>query len=52
MKVCLTLSVVGLAGYLSVTSFAVAGGGADPKEQAGRFSFDIPGKVSCWRFGS
>ena len=37
MKVCLTLSVVGLAGYLSVTSFAVAGGGADPKEQAGRF---------------
>jgi hypothetical protein len=29
--------VVGLAGYLSVTSFAVAGGGADPKEQAGRF---------------
>jgi hypothetical protein len=37
MKVCLTLAVVGLAGYLSVTSFVVAGGGADPKKQAGKF---------------
>src|SRR5262249_19656425 len=37
MKVCLTLSVVGLAGYLTMTSFAAAGGGADPKEKAGRF---------------
>ena len=37
MKVCLTLVVIGLAGYLSVTSFAVAGGGADPKKQAGKF---------------
>jgi hypothetical protein len=37
MKVCLTLSMVGLAGYLTMTSFAAAGGGADPKEQAGRF---------------
>jgi hypothetical protein len=38
MKVCLSLSVVGLAGYLTMTSFAVAGGGADPKEQGGRFT--------------
>jgi len=37
MKGCLTLVVIGLAGYLSVTSFAVAGGGADPTKQAGRF---------------
>ena len=37
MKVCLSLAVVGLAGYLAVTSFAAVGGGADPKEQAGRF---------------
>ena len=37
MKGCLTLVVIGLAGHLSVTSFIVAGGGADPKKQAGRF---------------
>ena len=37
MKNCLSLAVVGLAGYLAVTSFAAVGGGADPKEQAGRF---------------
>jgi hypothetical protein len=37
MKVCLTLPVVGLAGYLIMTGFAAAGGGADPQEQAGRF---------------
>src|SRR5262249_38600854 len=37
MKVCLTLGVVGLAGYLTMTSFAAAGGGADPKKQAGKF---------------
>jgi hypothetical protein len=29
--------VVGLADYLTITSLAVAGGGADPKKQAGRF---------------
>jgi hypothetical protein len=37
MKNCLSLAVVGLAGYLTTTSFAAAGGGADPTKQAGRF---------------
>jgi hypothetical protein len=37
MKVCLALSVVGLAGYLTMTSFAAAGGGADPKDQPATF---------------
>jgi hypothetical protein len=37
MKVCLTIVVIDLTGYLGVTSFAMAGRGADPKEQAGRF---------------
>jgi hypothetical protein len=38
MKNCLSLiAVVGLAGYLTMTSFAAAGGGADPKKQAGKF---------------
>jgi hypothetical protein len=37
MKTCLSLVVIGLAGHLSVTSFVVAGGGADPTKQAGRF---------------
>ena len=37
MKNCLSLAVVGLAGYLAVTSFAVAGGGADPKDQPATF---------------
>ena len=37
MKNCLSLAVVGLAGYLTMTSFAAAGGDADPKKQAGKF---------------
>ena len=37
MKVWLTLVVIGLAGYLTMTGFAAAGGGTDPTEQAGRF---------------
>jgi hypothetical protein len=36
MKVWLPLSVVGIAGYLTISSLAVAGEGADPKKQAGR----------------
>src|SRR5262249_20374074 len=36
-KNCLSLGVVGLAGCLIMTGFAVAGGGADPKEQAAMF---------------
>ena len=38
MKNCLHLAVVGLAGYLTRTSFPGAGGGADPKKQGGRFT--------------
>jgi hypothetical protein len=38
MKTWLPLSIVGLAGYLTVTSLAVAGGGADPKKQDARFN--------------
>jgi hypothetical protein len=37
MKVCRTLSVVGLAGYLTMTTFAVAGDGDAPQDQPAKF---------------
>jgi hypothetical protein len=37
MRTCLSLAVVGLAGYLTMTTFAVAGGGAIPKQQEAQF---------------
>jgi hypothetical protein len=37
MRIYLSLAVVGLADYFAMTSLAVAGGGAVPKKQSGRF---------------